>query len=179
MAQARSYVAVTRQVRPGQEAAFEESLRGMLAEAEAFEGYVGGEVHVPSRRHGPWHLVLRFETPEQFRTWEDSAPCQRWIERANALSSQPPTVVRGNALEAWVALPELPAAQPPPKWKTTLLSALGLYPLILLVPGLLGPITVQLPAPLRTLLNLAVMMPLMSWVVMPQVSRLFRRWLYP
>jgi hypothetical protein len=53
--------------------------------------------------------VLRFETPGQFLTW-DSAPCQRWIEQADAL-------------DARVALPELPTAQPPPKWKTTLLGS--------------------------------------------------------
>lgn len=179
MAQARGFVAVTRHVKPGMEAQFEAGVQGCLECARTFEGYCGGEVLYPAKRQGAWQVILRFESWEQFRRWEESPECRAWIERADALSTHPATVVKGNGLEGWFALPEVPAAQPPPKWKTAIASAIGLYPLLLLMPLLLEPFAGKLPPPLRALVSLAVMMPLMTWVVMPQVTRLLKGWLYP
>jgi uncharacterized protein len=68
---------------------------------------------------------------------------------------------------------------PPPKWKTAIVSAIGIYPVISVMPILLKPITSQLPSWLATPVSISIMMPLMTWIIMPQVTRLFKRWLYP
>jgi uncharacterized protein len=172
-------VAITRQVKPGYEIEFEEALRGVTQAASTFPGYVSSEVLYPRSRRGAWDLILRFETLEQLQAWEDSPICQSWIARADALTLDAPTVIRVNGLEAWFALPDAPTAQPPPKWKTALVSAVGIYPLITTMPPLLKPITVNLPPGLASLVSISIMMPLMTWVVMPQVTRLFHPWLYP
>jgi uncharacterized protein len=172
-------VAITRQVKPGYEIKFEEALRGVTQAASTFPGYVSSEVLYPRSRRGAWDLILRFETLEQLQAWEDSSICQSWIARADALTLDAPTVIRVNGLEAWFALPEAPNAQPPPKWKTAIVSAVGIYPLTTTMPTLLKPITVNLPPGLASLVSISIMMPLMTWVVMPQVTRLFHPWLYP
>ncbi|ACK65735.1 Antibiotic biosynthesis monooxygenase [Rippkaea orientalis PCC 8801] len=172
-------VAITRHVKPGSEVAFEEAVKGVILAASTFPGYIGGEVLYPQTKRGAWQLILRFETPVHREQWEKSPICQGWIARADALTIGPPNVVRVNGLEAWFTLPEVGNTLPPPKWKTAIVSAIGIYPVISVVPMLLKPITGGLPPWLATLVTIAIIMPLMTWVIMPQITRLFQQWLYP
>lgn len=175
---APAVVAIARRVKPGYEADFEAAVRGATLAASTFPGYLGSEVLYPNNRRGDWQLILRFDTVAHLQEWENSPICQGWIARADALTDTP-RVSRINGLEAWFALPEMPNVAPPPKWKTAIVSAIGIYPVISLMPILLKPITNGLPAWLATLVSIAIMMPLMTWVIMPQVTRLFKPWLYP
>jgi uncharacterized protein len=175
---APAVVAIARRVKPGYEADFEAAVRGATLAASTFPGYLGSEVLYPNNRRGDWQLILHFDTVAHLQEWENSPICQGWIARADALTDTP-RVSRVNGLEAWFALPEMPNVAPPPKWKTAIVSAIGIYPVISLMPILLKPITNRLPAWLATLVSIAIMMPLMTWVIMPQITRLFKPWLYP
>ena len=66
-----------------------------------------------------------------------------------------------------------------PKWKMALLTFVGLYPLILLVPKLLGPTVAGWPLWLNTVASLAVIVPVATWGTMPLLTWVCRRWLYP
>lgn len=171
-------IAIARRVKPGFENDFEAAVRGVILAASTFPGYLGSEVLYPQTRRGEWQLILRFDTPNHLQEWETSPICQGWIARADALT-EPPKVCRVNSLEAWFSLPEVPYLAPPPKWKTAIVSAVGLYPIVSVLPLLLRPITSSLPTWLATLVSISIMMPLMTWGIMPQLTRLFRPWLYP
>lgn len=175
---APAVVAIAHRVKPGYETDFEAAVRGVTLAASTFPGYLGSEVLHPPTRRGEWQLILRFDTLTHLQEWETSPVCQGWIARAEAFAEKP-RVSRVNGLEAWFVLPEMPNAAPPPKWKTAIVSAVGLYPMISILPPLLRPLTSNLPTWLATLVSISVMMPLMTWVVMPQVTRLFKSWLYP
>lgn len=92
----------------------------------------------------------------ELQEWEESPICQGWIARADALTIGDPKVLRVNGLEAWFALPEVPNALPPPKWKSAIASAIGIYPVISLMPIALQPITKALPAWLATLVSIVI-----------------------
>jgi antibiotic biosynthesis monooxygenase (ABM) superfamily enzyme len=66
---------------------------------------------------------------------------------------------------------------PPPRYKIAVLMWLGAYAVITLILTLLGPATATWPLPLRTLLLSALMAPAMTWLVIPCLSHVFRRWL--
>ncbi|HIK14878.1 MAG TPA: antibiotic biosynthesis monooxygenase [Leptolyngbyaceae cyanobacterium M33_DOE_097] len=171
-------IAIAHRVKPGYEAEFEAAVRGVTLAASTFPGYLGSDVLYPQTRRGEWQLIMRFDTRVHLQAWESSPVCQGWIARAEALAERP-TVSRVNGLEAWFNLPEASNMPPPSKWKTAIVSAVGLYPVISILPPLLRPITSGLPSWLATLVSISIMMPLMTWVVMPQVTRLFKGWLYP
>ena len=82
-------------------------------------------------------------------------------------------------MERWFTLPNRSVTQAPPKYKSAILVFLGLYPLVLVLNLLWGPLIGSWPAALRILVSLAVSVPLMVWVIMPQLTRLFFGWLYP
>jgi antibiotic biosynthesis monooxygenase (ABM) superfamily enzyme len=87
------------------------------------------------------------------------------------------TVLTG--LERWFTLPWQPGLPPPPRIKMAMLTLLAVYPLGYVILGLLGPWLAPLPMPLRALVMTALTVSLLTWVVMPRMTRLFRHWLYP
>jgi uncharacterized protein len=54
-----------------------------------------------------------------------------------------------------------------------------IFPLITLVVVASSPLLGGLPLVLRLAVTTGVTVPLMTWVVMPRVTRLLYRWLYP
>jgi uncharacterized protein len=54
-----------------------------------------------------------------------------------------------------------------------------IFPLITVIVVITGPRLAGLPLVPRLGITTALTVPLMTWVVMPRVTRLLRRWLYP
>jgi antibiotic biosynthesis monooxygenase (ABM) superfamily enzyme len=68
--------------------------------------------------------------------------------------------------------------QPPVPWKQWLLTSLAIYPLITLLTILLGPLLGNVPLPVRLAITTPILGALMTWVVMPRLSRLVAGRLY-
>jgi antibiotic biosynthesis monooxygenase (ABM) superfamily enzyme len=64
-----------------------------------------------------------------------------------------------------------------PSWKIALLTWIGLWPTVTVVMWAVQPLLAALPVPVQTLLMTALIVPLMAWVHMPLLTRLFRGWL--
>lgn len=66
----------------------------------------------------------------------------------------------------------------PPRWKVAVLTWVGIYPLITTLLWVLGPVLGGLPLPAVTLALTIVLVSLMTFVVMPALTRAFRGWLH-
>jgi antibiotic biosynthesis monooxygenase (ABM) superfamily enzyme len=80
-------------------------------------------------------------------------------------------------LESWFTLPGRPGTPRP--YKMALLTWITICPLITLVVVALDPLLVQLALVPRLALTTAVTVPIMTWLVMPRVTRMLHGWLYP
>jgi antibiotic biosynthesis monooxygenase (ABM) superfamily enzyme len=170
---------VTRRVRPGHEAAYEAFIEGIIAAASQFPGYDGVEVFRPSDAGGEYRIVYRFDSGADLRRWLDSDERASWVARAepHALGPMRTSVLTG--LETWFTLPEQAGAPPPPKYKMALLTWVTIFPLITLVVVVLEPLLKRLALVPRLGLTTAITVSLMTWLVMPRVTRALGRWLYP
>ena len=74
-------------------------------------------------------------------------------------------------LEGWLAAPGTPVLVPPARWKTALVTAAGIVPLLELVSYLLGPRLNALLAWARSLISVVIVIPLMQYAVMPLLTR--------
>jgi antibiotic biosynthesis monooxygenase (ABM) superfamily enzyme len=70
-----------------------------------------------------------------------------------------------------------PQRTAPPRHRQALVVWLAIYPTITLVLELAGPVIGEWPLPLRTLGLTAVVVPLMVFVLLPTLQRVFRPWL--
>jgi antibiotic biosynthesis monooxygenase (ABM) superfamily enzyme len=64
-----------------------------------------------------------------------------------------------SGLEGWLAAPGAPVLVPPARWKTALVSAAGIMPLLEAVSYLLAPRLAGLPAWARPLVSVLIVIP--------------------
>jgi hypothetical protein len=171
---------VTRHVKPGHEVFYEQFLEGIIAAATRFPGHLGVEVFRPaSASEGEYRIVYRFDTGEHLRAWLDSDEHAAWLERAEPHVIGPMRSQFLTGLESWFTLPGRPGSPPPPPYKMALVTWVTIFPLITLVVLVLDPLLVRLDLVPRLAVTTAVTVPIMTWLVMPRVTRLLRGWLYP
>lgn len=68
--------------------------------------------------------------------------------------------------------------KPPPRWKNAVLVWIAIYPSISLLSYLAGPWLATLPLLLRTLVLTGVLVPILVFVLLPALHRLFQGWLH-
>jgi uncharacterized protein len=171
---------VTRRVKPGHEPVYEQFLESIITAASQFPGHLGAEVYRPqTAAAGEYRVVYRFDTAQHLQAWLDSPEHAAWLERAepHVLGPLHRQVLTG--LEAWFTLPTQPGTPPPPRYKMAILTWVTIFPLITLVVVATAPLVGSLPLVARLAVTTGVTVPLMTWVVMPRVTRLLHRWLYP
>ena len=172
--------AVTRRIKPGHEAAYEAFLEGISGAARAFPGYLGIGVFRPAPGgNDEYRTVYRFDSAAHLRTWLDSAERAAWLARAEPHVAGPMRTQVLVGLEGWFTLPSQPGVAPPPAYKMALVTWVTIFPLITLVVVVSAPLVGGLPLVARLAVTTAVTVSLMTWVVMPRVTRLLHRWLYP
>ena len=155
---------------PGREDAFAHWFAELGAAAEAIPGYLG--VTVLADPSGMRHIVERFADDPSLKAWEASSDRLRLIEEANAFSVAERRALTG--LETWFDV-----AGAPPRWKMAITTFAGVYPVAYLVLRFIGPHETTWPASLRALLTAGILVPSLTWIVMPRLTKLLRRWLRP
>jgi antibiotic biosynthesis monooxygenase (ABM) superfamily enzyme len=171
---------VTRRIKPGHEAAYEAFLAGISDAARAFAGYLGVEVFGPTPgQGGEYRTVYRFDSAVHLRSWLDSPEHAAWLQRAEPHVAGPMRTQVLTGLEGWFTLPTQPGVPPPPPYKMALVTWATIFPLITGVVVATAPLLGGLPLVMRLAVTTGVTVPLMTWVVMPRMTRLLHRWLYP
>lgn len=176
MSDAPVTVTVARRVAPGKGVAFEEWLDGILGVAATFPGFLGGGALRPGRVGDDWHVVYRFATPAALQHWESSPERAHWLARGEKLMDET-GVQRVSGLETWFSLPGR-TAPAPPRWKMAAVTLLAIIPLVTVMNVLVIPHIGHWPGALRTVLFSVTLTGLMTWVVMPRLTRIFRGFLY-
>ena len=174
---------VTRRIKAGHEAAYEAFLAGISGAARAFPGHLGVEVLRPTPGAGgedrEYRTIYRFDSAAHLKAWLDSPQRAAWLERAEPHVAGPMRTQVLVGLEGWFTLPSQPGVPPPPPYKMALVTWATIFPLITGVVVATAPLLGSLPLVARLAVTTAVTVPLMTWLVMPRVTRLLHRWLYP
>ncbi|MDQ1034273.1 antibiotic biosynthesis monooxygenase (ABM) superfamily enzyme [Streptomyces sp. V3I8] len=167
----------TWQVRPGHEADFEEWTRGVADCVARFPGSQGLSWLRPEPGHR-FHAVLRFSDPQRLTDWLVSAERAEWHARIQGIATEVRDERQSTTgLESWFRLPGT-TVKAPPRWKMVLTTFLGAYPMTFLIQWLVAPNTTSWPLPLRAAVFPLVLLPVLTYLVMPGLSRLLRLWLY-
>ena len=175
-------VVISRRVKPGCEKAFEKFISGITAAAMTFEGHLGTNVFRPgSLGDNQYRIIFKFDRASNLRIWEESECRRQWLARAESLRLEPARIRVITGLETWFTLPAPKGMLPPPRYKMATITLSALFPLIQLANITLVPLLELLPLPLvlRSLIVTAILVLLMTYVVMPRMTKLCSKWLYP
>ena len=109
--------------------------------------------------------------------WNASAVRAEWMERLSHVADGPPEYQLLHGLDAWFGPAALPVAKPPPRWRMTVVSWLGIFPTVAALLTFVAPRLDFLPFLLRTAVITALVAVLMAYVIMPRLTRWMGWWL--
>lgn len=169
------HIAITRRVRPGREAEFQQALREFFQTSFAHEGVLGASMIAPppgsaTREYG---ILRTFANEGERAAFYKSPAFSAWEERARMLTEGEPAYRQLHGLEAWFRT----SGEPPPRWKMALVTFAGVYVLTLILTLLTAPVIGGWPLPVRNAAFNVLVVAGLTWGVMPFLTRHLRPWL--
>lgn len=173
-------VVVRRRVKPARAKEYEAWLDRLIAAASGLPGYRGAEVQPPSG-DGPsvYTSVFRFESLATLDAFEGSELRRRALAEVADLVEEDAAWSRLTGLELWFSPPPGTVVPQPSRFRMALVMIVVVYALVLSLGQLVTKVMGGVAAPLRLLVTLVLEVFLMTYVVMPRLTRLLARWIYP
>jgi antibiotic biosynthesis monooxygenase (ABM) superfamily enzyme len=168
--------------------------------ATGFAGFLGSGWVRAGEGSDLWYMLYRFRDIPTLEAWEQSSQRAWWLESGRAFASEV-RVERRTGIEGWFDAPfatsiearyplsadpatatgpvQLPIPPAPPRWKQAVTIWLGFFPTNLLASWLLGfaPGFTEWPLWARVLLSTVLLTPVMTYAVLPWITRMLRPWL--
>jgi antibiotic biosynthesis monooxygenase (ABM) superfamily enzyme len=171
--------AIVRTAKPGQEAAFEKALHEFVQKSLTLPGQLGVHVIRPapgsnSRQYG---IIRRFKDRDSQEAFRASPEYLEWKKTAQDLTEGRANVEDLCGLESWFTMPNQPL-QALPQWKMAVATWLGVVPVTLFLSVTLGPLIRNVPFVFNNFIFNAFVVALLTWAVMPLITRILRGWLY-
>lgn len=170
------HVAITRRVRPGCEGQFEQALREFLRDSLSETGVLGVHMLTPAPGDGgrEYGILRTFANEAERDAFYASPRYAAWLDRVDPLVDGDCARRELTGLEAWFR----GTNGMPPRWKMALATLCGVYPTSVLLSLTVAELVHDWPLLLRSLVIAASMVGLLTWVVMPNVTRVLRPWLH-
>jgi antibiotic biosynthesis monooxygenase (ABM) superfamily enzyme len=178
---------VTRRAKAGKIEEFERWLDDIIHEAMRFEGHMGVNIiRPPNVSNLEYVIILRFDNFENLAKWEKSEIRKKWIEKGRDLTEGKAKVEKQTGLEFWftpvldnvsTVTEQQQQLQQPPRYKMAIVVTGIIFILASVLIPQVEQATVGLPILLSTFVSVAIMVLLMTYVIMPSLTRLLRPWL--
>ena len=170
------HVAVLRTVKPGCEAEFQQALREFFQTSLTHGGVLGATLIVPppgsdSREFG---ILRTFADEKERDAFYQSSMFEAWRKRVTPLTEGEPVYRQLHGLEAWFR-----SSDPPPRWKMAVATYLGVLPVVTILSLTLGPAISSWHFVLNNIVFNLCVVALLTWIVMPLVTRALHSWLQP
>lgn len=172
-------VVVSRRIKAGREADYEGAMRGFIDFALGCPGYQSISVLAPTAPNRDYTVVGKFASESARRAFTATPEYAAWMERLAELTDGDMGIVEHSVLDEWVRSAVTTTAISPPKWKTAVATFIGVCPVVTALNFVLAPALKSWPLVASSAVAAACVVALLTWVVMPVVSRLLRPWLYP
>lgn len=169
-------ILITRRVRPEARAEFERAVRDWIPQAVQFPGHLGVFMLKPGSASDEYGALLRFQSRADWHAFEEWPPYRRFLADIRPMLAAEPKAQPLHGLEAWFTPTDRPG---PPRWKMALLTWVGVNAMVLAARALMGSIAGAWPAAALFLTTNTIVVVMLTWVVMPRLTRWARPWLTP
>ena len=168
-------------VKPDKTDEYEAWSTGINGQTKQFPGFLSVDVIRPEESSHPEYITLvKFDNCENVKRWKESSNLAKMLEPLPDLLISDTEAQERVGLELWFDRPNIPQRpKEPPFWKQLVLGVVCVYPLILVLMWASEPVTGGLPWRIALLLNVVILSAVLTYPVMPWVTRLLRPWLYP
>ena len=172
------HVAIIRRVKSGRERDFERELLAFAQRSLVESGTRGVHLIYPSLSSGSneYGILRTFASDSHRAAFYKTTLYSEWLATIEPLVDGEPEYRKLHGLEAWFR--NLPSDRPP-LWKMAMATYLGVVPVVMFLALTLGRITRKWNFVLNNMVFNAFVVALLTWVVMPLITRALRGWLNP
>ncbi len=171
-------IIVKRRPKPDRIKEFEDVMHGTTRDAMTFAGHLGANIIRPTSPGDYYRIVFKFDSMRNYLAWENSELRQQWLERYAEVEQGEQDMEILSGLETWFTLPQGEALVPPPKHKMLIMIWVSIFSLSILLNYVLKPFIDTLPIVAQIAILSFIMVFLMTYLVMPYLSKLLHRWLH-
>jgi uncharacterized protein len=173
-------IVVRRKVKPGLQSAYEEWLKRLTEGAQKqFTGYLGSEFHRPDKEGGEYRSIFRFDSSENLKAFEESEFRKDMLAEGTRLFANEAAWQRQTGLEVWFDPPPGAMTLQPSPHRMVIVLTIVVFFLVILLNAVLEPLTKSWPYALRILAVVVVQVVLMTYLIMPRLTPLIARFIYP
>jgi uncharacterized protein len=165
---------ITRQIAPERYSDFLSWLRQGEILAAGFPGFLGSGVLQPPEGSDQYEIVLRFHDEASLARWENSLSRRMWLERGRGLV-RASSIYRATGMDSWFGRQK----SAPPRWKQAFSIWLVYCPSLLLFNIVFKDQLMAMSLLWRVVVTTSIMSPILSFVLIPFISRVLRGWLHP
>src|SRR5579863_913707 len=167
-------VAFVRRVLAGHEAEYERLLSQLLERIRGVSGYLGvSVVHDEDRRQ--YTSIARFDSLASLRAWEAAGMHARWEADLTGIVEGAADVRRAEGLEFWFTSKHQAGPQAPSRHKMAAVLIAVVTPLVFALAPLLTLTLGHAPRIVRSFVGATLQVTLLTYVIMPRVTRLLAR----
>ena len=171
---------------------FEEWLSGISKEVSKQEGSMGIDIIRPthntnsSKSKLEYIVIFRFNNYDNLAKWEKSLIRNEWLQKGRKLVEADPDVQKMTGLEFWFtpyfkdeSSPIIPL-KPPQRYKMVIVTIPVISILLLTSVAQIHFLTemLSIPFPVRLVIAITITVLLMTYVIMPLLTKLLRHWLF-
>src|ERR671913_1368083 len=167
---------------------FEEWLSGISKEVSKQEGSMGIDIIRPTDKSKPEYVaIFRFNNYDNLTKWEKSSIREAWIQKGRKLVEADPDVQKLTGLEFWFtpyfkdkSSSSIIPLSPPPRYKMAIVTIPVISILLLTLVPQIHFLTEMLSIPflIRLVIALTITVLLMTYVLMPLLTKLLKPWLF-
>jgi antibiotic biosynthesis monooxygenase (ABM) superfamily enzyme len=178
-------VSVTRHIDPDHTEEMVAWVEAGASLAKSFDGFLGVGWMRPGEDSDERHMIYRFADSDALAVWESSPQRAWWLAAAQGRIGAS-RVERRTGIEGWFDAPQSvetietapSAGQAPPVWKQAVVIWLAFFPLSLLMTWLTTRFLPDVPLVPRVLGTTVVMTPIMTYLVLPRMTKALGWWLH-
>ncbi len=145
---------------------------------ETQDGFLSVDTVRHKRPHQVEYTILSRWSDELAAThWRKNDIIRKKLSEIESITGGPAQHVQAVGLGMWIDHAEGMAPNLPPAWKRVAMSVVAVYPMLMLLMALSAPIVGGLPQFLQVLTIVIVLSALLTWPIMPWLSKILRPWL--
>ena len=172
-------VVVTRKVKRGRESEYEDWLRRLLEESKSMKGYLGATIQKPAPGSTEYTSIFRFDTVDNLRKFEESELRSRYLREVLDYIEADAIWKKFTGLEFWFSPPKGTVIPQPSRFRMALVMIAVVFGLVLSIGQVVSIVAVELPSYIRLFVTISIEIFLMTYVLMPRITRLLAKWIYP
>ncbi|WP_413111754.1 antibiotic biosynthesis monooxygenase [Thaumasiovibrio sp. DFM-14] len=170
-------VVVDRKVLPGKLEEFKGYIENIIDASSKYSGYLGTDVINPEGENR-YIIVFRFLSKKELDHWTASEERDFWIKKIDQVIEKATQPISLTGMERWFVVSNSSDFVPPPRYKMAIVTYLAIAPTLMIFDLLFGQYFASLPRYLIFFATSPFIVALMTYAVMPMMTKVCNSFLY-